>query len=711
MSNIELSSSNILKTGGFPTTQLTTPWSNIARSLWLGIVGFTLILCVASLAIGLEQLQRVCDSRASCHPLQLTSEQAILNQQLGLSLDFYALFMTFTLVIFCGICFFVGGLIFWHASNNWMALYVSLFLILFSVGALPIITSLETILPQMRLWSTLAWIVGSWSLPIVLYIFPNGRFTPSWTRWLLMLWMIVNIITLLTEPMPTQGIFSGPPSLFTQIVFIVGGLSQIYRYRRTTNHTLKRQTKWAVFGFLGHQLSLMAIVATLNLVPVLQKPGVEQFVFDTYAFTFFGLIPILFIPLSLAVCILRYQLWDVDVIINRTLVYTLLTAIVVGLYAAIVGGLSAVFHSDNNPVMSLVATGVVAVSFHAIRDLIQRTINRLMFGYRDEPYTVLERLSQQLEPVVAVDEILPTVARTIAQALHLPYVAIVLENDGAARIAANYPKEERTPHHESISRLSLDYHGDHIGQLLLAPRGQDETFSAAESKLLATIARQASIAAYNVRLTEELQRSREELVITREEERRRLRRDLHDGLGPVLAAMSFRLDAIRNLADHDSESTKHIATELKEQVQSSLAQVRRIAYNLRPPALDELGLVGALREHLTTISEGNQPEFTFTASDRSLSLPAAVEVAAYRITLEAVTNVQRHSQATSCHVDLKLSDTHLHVCVTDNGTGIPQNNRAGVGLTAMRERAEELGGYCTITNQKAGTMVDAILPL
>ncbi|NDJ76126.1 MAG: sensor histidine kinase [Chloroflexi bacterium] len=229
-----------------------------------------------------------------------------------------------------------------------------------------------------------------------------------------------------------------------------------------------------------------------------------------------------------------------------------------------------------------------------------------------------------------------------------------------------------------------------------------------------TIARQVAIAAYNVRLTDDLQRSREQIVTTREEERRRLRRDLHDGLGPVLAAMSFRLDAIHNFIENDSDQARNLTVELKAQVQSSLAEIRRIAYNLRPPALDELGLLGALREHLASAQQHDGVCFSLESPEMLPPLPAAVEVAAYRIVTEAVTNVQRHADASVCTIKLAL-DVHqacLSLEVIDNGRGISSQQAAGVGLTAMRERAAELGGqFCIESPADGGAHIQAWLPV
>jgi signal transduction histidine kinase len=323
----------------------------------------------------------------------------------------------------------------------------------------------------------------------------------------------------------------------------------------------------------------------------------------------------------------------------------------------------------------------------------------------------LERLSERLDLVVQTEQILPTIVETVAEALKLPYVAMTLRKGDHFQTAAHFPRQvDPDPNIKNTQVLDLVYQSETVGQLILAPRGGDEVFSHAETQLLETIARQASIAAYNVRLTDELQRSREQLVTTREEERRRLRRDLHDGLGPVLATISVGMDAIYNSAE-DLATTRDIAMEVKSAAQGALADIRRIAYNLRPPALDEFGLVGALRQHIEANNHVDGLHILFDDPGTLPPLPAAVEVAAYRIALEAMTNVQRHAQAKQCSVRL-TADRDLFLEIQDNGRGLSTSHQSGVGLHAMRERAAELGGSCTIQAQPAGgTTVRVRLPL
>jgi signal transduction histidine kinase len=263
-------------------------------------------------------------------------------------------------------------------------------------------------------------------------------------------------------------------------------------------------------------------------------------------------------------------------------------------------------------------------------------------------------------------------------------------------------------------QLPLTYQGDVIGQLRLGPRAPGEPFSAADRRLLDDLARQAGVAAHAARLAADLQRSRERLVIAREEERRRLRRDLHDGLGSTLAALGLQVGAVRALLSTDPAAADAQALELRAGIRVAIADIRRLAYELRPPALDELGLIGALRARAAQYEhngDGVAPQVMIDAPEDLPSLPAAVEVAAYRIAQEALTNVMRHAQARSCVVRLAL-DHALSITIVDDGVGIPSERRSGVGLLSMRERAAELGGACTIEPAASGgTCVRASLPL
>jgi signal transduction histidine kinase len=442
--------------------------------------------------------------------------------------------------------------------------------------------------------------------------------------------------------------------------------------------------------------------------------------YSVYAAVFAALI----VPVFTYIAILKYRLYDIDVVINRTFVYGALSACVVGIYVLAVGALGALFQARGNLGVSLLATGAVAVLFQPLRSRLQRGVNRLMYGERDDPYAVTSRLGRRLEATLTPDAVLPTVVETIAQALKLPYAAILLKEGEGFHTAAAYGTPRGEP-----EVLPLVYHREEVARLALASRAPGEGFSDADRRLLEDLARHAEVAVHAVRLTADLQRSRERLVATREEERRRLRRDLHDGLGPTLASLALKLDAARKLVRRKPGDAEELLSHLKDQTQDTVGDVRRLVYGLRPPALDDLGLVAAVRQQAeshgfvvdgfsgdteTVAGEDGLILFSLAIPEDLPPLPAAVEVAAYRVAQEALTNVARHAHAKTCHVHLSLDEGAgvLGLEITDDGAGIPEDRVGGVGLSSMRERAEELGGTLAIEPEpEGGTRVLARLPL
>jgi signal transduction histidine kinase len=404
---------------------------------------------------------------------------------------------------------------------------------------------------------------------------------------------------------------------------------------------------------------------------------------------------------------LRYRLWEMERLIGRALVYSTLTAAILGMYVLVVGGLGALLHTPSNLWLTILVIGLIAVLFQPARQRLQQGVNRLMYGERDEPMMVLARLGERLEVATGLAGALPMIVETVAHALKLPYVAVAVKQDDTFQVAASAGQPPAAPPRV----FPLIYQAEIIGELLAAPRGPDETFTPAEQRLLENLARQTSNAVYAGLLTDRLQRSREWLVTAREEERRRLRRDLHDGLGPQLASLSLKLDAARNQIRQNPDHAEVLLAEIKAQTQASIADIRRVVYDLRPPALDQFGLVSALCEYAASHNRSSELQIVVDTPTPLPPLPAAVEVAAYRIAQEAIANVIQHAQARHCAVRLGVCDG-LQVKIRDDGRGMPAAYIAGVGLASMRERAAELGGTLTIESQPdAGTTVQAHLPL
>lgn len=542
----------------------------------------------------------------------------------------------------------------------------------------------------------------------IFFLFPNGRFVPRWS-------LFVALTSLVYIPL---GFYLPPDELFNlgspitllfglgYIVFtIIGVYTQVYRYRHVSTLQDRQQTKWFVFGLVIWLAFSILVSIPFSVLQNLPAGAPEPWWSPLSQLGWF--ISLMILPLSFAIAIMRYRLWDIDLLISRTLVYGALTAIIITLYILIVGGFSALFQSSGNLLISLLATGLIAVLVQPLRERLQRAVNRLVYGERDDPISVLTKLGERLEATVAPEAVLPTIVESISQALRLPYVAITLKEGIEFVLAAECGLKPAST--LTCELFPLNYQTEPVGQILISRRAGEDSFSPDEMTLLQNITRQVSVAAYAVQVTRDLQRSRERLVTAREEERRRLRRDLHDGLGPTLASLTLKLDAARNQLKRNPDETDALLVELKSQTQSAIEDIRRLVYNLRPPALDELGLFSAIQEYATNHLRAGLIVWVERNSEIP-KLPAAVEVAAYRIVCEALTNVSKHSQATECNVRLTLNGV-LQIDIQDNGTGLPEGTHAGVGMFSMRERAAELGGtYTILSNAGVGVHITAHLP-
>lgn len=631
---------------------------------------------------------------------------------LGIAPTAFAAYTLFWEIVIAAPYAIVGFLIFRRCGDERIALLTSLFLIVFGVGSGTITPTITALLGRHPVFDFLQHAFGatSWiTFGLFFYLFPNGRFVPSWTRWLALLWTPICIVWNFLPDSPWNPLNwnSGLFALFVGSFWATWIFSQVYRYRRS-NAIERQQTKWVVFAVTLIIIVMLLISIIGAFVPGYDLMGLEQPNPQAFAYMFWQMLftPVVSaLPIAIAFSIMRHRLWDINLLINRALVYGALTAFVILTYVIVVGGLGALFQSSGNFFPSLTATGVIAMVINPLRLRLQQFVNRLMYGERDDPVSVLTQLGKRLEAAVAPEAILPTLAESISQALRLPYVAIMLKEGNDFSLAADCGQKPASL--LTCERLPLNYQNLPVGQILLSRRAGEDSFNPDEKSLLQNIARQVGVAAYAVQLTRDLQRSRERIVTAREEERRRLRRDLHDGLGPSLASLTLKLDAARNQLNQNPAQAESLLVELKSQTQSALADIRRIAYNLRPPALDELGLFSALREFA---ANHNRADFSVhvECEGELPKLSAAVEVAAYRIACEAIVNASKHSRGTECRVRLKF-DGGLRIEAQDNGAGLPKETHAGVGMVSMRERAAELGGTFTVESSN-GVHITALLP-
>jgi signal transduction histidine kinase len=690
--------------GGIPQR-----WLRLSRGVWIGCTLLLLANFLASIPAYYRLMGTVCtlaNQRPCTLPgqiltptAQLTPGEVAALAHLHLSVAAYATLLVIFTVVISLLYWSVGLLIFWRKSDEGMGLFVSLLLVLNgSTGPTDVLLGTWVPAPSSLLLQILLALLGAakWAAVMAFVLtFPTGRFVPRWS------WLLISLNFLVDatfEWSPVVLLAAGLLVSFGGTLFIL-----IYRYGRVFDTVQRQQVKWFVYA--GACAIPLAVIGTL-LPAVVPADSPSQLLSPSLP-----LLASAIIPLGVGIAILRYRLWDIDVLINRTLVYGTLSTGIVGVYVLIVGGFGTLLEAQGSPLLSLVAAALVAILFQPLRELLQRSINRLMYGERDDPYRVLSRLGQRLEATVAPEAILPTIVETVAQALKLPYAAIALRAEGELVTASSYG----TPQGEEL-HLPLAYQREQVGELILAPRAPGEAFSPADRRLFEDLARQVDIAAHAVRLTadlkrltRDLQQARERLVSAREEERRRLRRDLHDGLGPQLSSQMLLLTSAQMLLRQDPDEAEAILLSAMTQAQEAIHDIRRLVYALRPPALDDLGLVAAITEQLEQ-NRASGVVFSLCALERLAPLPAAVEVACYRIVQEALTNVVRHAHARTCIVSLAC-EKQLTIEVIDDGQGLPPASRCGVGLTSMHERAEELGGSFLIEPRaKGGTRVYAELP-
>lgn len=539
-----------------------------------------------------------------------------------------------------------------------------------------------------------------------LLLFPDGRL-PS-RQWRPVAWLAaVSLFAMLAaaaialpgapsrssmEAVPWSGLadaVGGVAFLLTVVAAPLCLAGLVVRWRRS-GPLQRQQIKWFTFG---------GVLAVGLLVPS-AAVGAQPL---ALLLTVGGA---LVLPVGAGVGILRHRLFDIDVVINRSLVYATMTGLVVGGYVAVVTVGERLFERTGWG-GSVVAAALIAVAFQPVRQRVQALVNRLLYGYRDDPYRIVAEVGRGLENTASPAQLLPAVADAIATALRLPYVRIDLHHPRGTRVAA----VSGLPQH-ATQRWPLTHQSTQVGELIASPRRGDDQLSEADQIVLGDLARHVSVAAHAVILTGELRASRERLRVALEDERRRIRRNLHDELGPSLATVVLGLEQVRAAGTADGQD--RLLSDLKVRVQDAIGSIRSLVYDLRPPALDDLGLVAAVREQAARFSarsDDTSPSVTVEASGEVSGLPAAVEVAAFRIIQEALNNVFKHAHATTCTVTIEVDDTALLGTIVDNGRGLPPTRSDGIGMASMRERADELEGQLTVDSDTRGATVRFHLPL
>lgn len=401
-----------------------------------------------------------------------------------------------------------------------------------------------------------------------------------------------------------------------------------------------------------------------------------------------------------ALALARDRLDAVDRLLPATMLTALLALGVVAVDLVVLLVAGAVLGDRDS---AFLAIAVVAVAYTPLRTRLWTLARRLVRGTRDDPEGTVAMLADRLESAAAPDAQLAALARTVVEAFRLPGVRVEVDRADGARATVEHGRPGI-----GVVELPLRYRDEAIGRVALPARAFG-ALSARDQRLLADLLRQAAAAARAGALGASLQRAREQIVTAREEERRRLRRDLHDSVGPALGAVTLRIETARELAALDPAAADRMLRAATDDVTALLGDVRRLVHDLRPPALDELGLLGALRARARALSSDGL-EIIVRGDDPGV-LGAAVEVAAFHIVSEALTNVVRHAGATTADVLVEREPGALVLTVTDDGHGIDPARAAGVGSRSLRERSAELGGSTTVSCPAGGgTVVRAELP-
>jgi signal transduction histidine kinase len=549
--------------------------------------------------------------------------------------------------------------------------------------------------------------IGAWQLGIglcfglAILLFPTGRLpSPRW-RIVLALTIASGVYQLGTGMVSSAQLFGDPRAVpilsvginvegttYNAVMGWLAGLlelaqmaSLVVRYRGGTEK-VKRQILWL----------LLALIVFLLF-------NVQRFFLGEGAILL--LLSAVVVPIAIGVAIIRYELFDIRLVLSRTVVYTATVAVIVAAYAALVAVLSLVISEQSRRGVPVSAALIVAFAFNPVRLRVQSLVDRAFYGGRADPAGTAREIAVGLSQL---DELTEVLERT-RDALRLPWMA--LDQADGTRLAEAGSRSSGTE-----TTIDLGYRGSTVGTLHLQLRRGENVLHEADRGTLELICTPLAIALHATALSGQVRQARAAMVEAAAAERVRLQRELHDGLGPTLTSIAFRVDAAANTVRADAETAGRLMREIGTDIRDAIDGVRRIVYGLRPIELDDLGLVGAIRQHVAaepTSDDGNKVTIELHTPETPLGLSPAVELAAYRIVMESITNVLRHSTARTCTVTVAVNG-RLDLTIADDGTP-PRTWHPGIGIPSLRDRAEELGGTACAGPVDGGWTVHAELPL
>jgi signal transduction histidine kinase len=460
---------------------------------------------------------------------------------------------------------------------------------------------------------------------------------------------------------------------------VAGVIAVVVRTRRARGVERQRMT-WLLLG-----------VAWLVVANVLQLT-LQGSSADSDAWFVLGMVGLV---VALGVGVIRHELFDVEEGLRRTIVNGVLVALLAVAALAVLGAAGAGGQPQR---VALATLAVVALLAAAAHDQLQQVVDRVVVGHRQDPEAVLTSLRRRLDLATGPLDALGQLAQGLSDTLRLPYVRIESVEPALPPVTSG------TLVGETVSVPVIEG-TDRVGTLTVGRRAGASRLTRRDRRTLEAVAGQVGTLLRQAALSAEIQSHREQLVTTREDERRRLRHDLHDGVGPSLAGIAMQLDGLADRLTEQPDLAAR-AQAARDDLRRAVSSVRRMVDGLRPPALDDMGLEGALRQ-LVDRYDGQ----VSLRCDVPPDLPAATEAAAYLIVSEAVTNAMRHSGCGHCQVDLAPASPWLVITVADDGSGIPESAPRGVGLTSMRDRAAEVGGLLEVTTTTKGTSIRTHLPL
>ncbi|MFI1486715.1 sensor histidine kinase [Streptomyces sp. NPDC020747] len=545
--------------------------------------------------------------------------------------------------------------------------------------------------------STGLWIPSVLVTPtIVLALYPNGRLPSRWWRW-----PVIGVAVAISLPVLTMPF---DPAAYDDIAPGHAPPATLPSWALTL-------VLWGVHIPLL-VVSILAIwVGTVVRLIRTKAPERQQLVWfvcgagPLLTVTYFSVLPqqaiavcVALIPVVVAIGVLRYRMLGIEIVLRRGLVYGGLTAAVIAVYLTVTVLVGSAL--DERPLPGVLTAALVAVSLTPARDRLQRMADRFVYGARGDPLRAIAQLGDQVA-VAGESDLLPAALRAVTDAVRAPAASVTAADGRSIGSTGDTPKTGPT--------FPLQVGGRFVGVLQVADRGPADSYGETETRLLAALAPQVAVLVRALELTEALETERDRVIGVTRAERDRLRRDLHDGLGPSLSGMGLGLQAaVDTLHAGDRPACTSLLTRIRDEVDVAVQEIRRIIDGLRPTALDAMSLAEALRRHAKTVSGTLPVEVTVT---ELAALHPEVETAAYRIVTEAITNSVRHAEAQRCHVLLAARDGKLHITVTDDGSGIPPGSTVGVGLSSMRRRAQALAGTLTVQSTTSGTVLAATLPL